>query len=116
DAALVEPWGSAGLQAAPGESERLERLREIARRRFTGAAGRLPIAADVHETVEEGSGRHDQRIARVRVTVLHPQSDNPPVLDEDSSGLADDPGDTRLAPERGADPRAVGAFVRLRAR
>ena len=41
-----------------------ERVRQLARRRLAGAAGRTLLVADVHEPVEERAGRDDERAAR----------------------------------------------------
>ena len=116
DAAPVQSRRRAGLQTSPGEAERLQRLREITRRRLTRAPRGLLIAADVHQPVEERTGGHDERIAPVDIAVLHRESGDLAVLDENPPGLADNPGDVRLALERRAHPRAVDALVGLRAR
>ena len=66
DAAPIEPRRRAGLEPAPREPERLQRLRQLARRRLAGAAGGMLLAADVDQPVEERAGRDDERAARVR--------------------------------------------------
>ena len=112
----IEPRRRAGLQPAPLEAERLQRLGELARRRLAGAAGRMLLGADVDQAVQKRAGRDDERRARVRVAVLDREPGDAAVLDENPAGPADQPLDVRLGLERRADPRAVDLLVRLRAR
>ena len=51
--------------------ERLQRFRELARRRLAGPSGRTLLRADVNQAVQERSGRDDERAAAVRVALLH---------------------------------------------
>src|SRR5258708_15249587 len=70
DAVAIEPRRRARLQAAPFETERLQRICELARGRLTRTTGGMLLRPDVDETVEERPGRNDDRAAGVRVTVL----------------------------------------------
>ena len=76
----VEPRRRAGLQPAPLEAERLQRLREIARRRLAGAAGRPLLRPDVDQPVEERAGRDDQRAAAEALAVFELEPADAPVL------------------------------------
>jgi len=70
----------------------------------------------VHETVQERTGRHDERVARVHITVFKCEPGDASVLDENAACAPDDPGDVRLVLERFAYPCAVALLVRLCAR
>ena len=63
DAVAIEPRRRAGLQAAPLEAERLQRLGQLARGRLAGAARRLLLRPDVNQAVQKRAGRDDQRAA-----------------------------------------------------
>ena len=100
----IEARRRSGLQPAPLEPERLQRLGEIAttaaRRRGRPAAAR----ADVNQTVQERAGRDDERTAAERIAVLQREADDAAVLDENPAGPADDPLDVRLGLERRPHP------------
>ena len=77
-----EPRRRAGLQSAPREAKRLERFREIARRRLARSTGRPLLAPDVNQPVEERPGRDHQRIAartqdRLRAPARQPRPPRP---------------------------------------
>ena len=112
----IEPRRRAGLQPAPREAERLQRLREIARRRLAGAARRPLLAADVNQAVEERAGGDDERVAPILSPSSSARPATRPSLDRIAPGPADNPRDVRLALERAAHPRAVAPLVGLRAR
>ena len=96
----------------PIEAERLERLGEVARRRFAGATGRVLLRADVNQAVEKRAGRDRRARGSERVAVLERQTDDAAVLDEDAPGAADQPLDVRLRLERALAPSRRRFFCR----
>ena len=113
DAVAIEPRRGSGLQAAPRESKRLQRVSQITRGRFAGAAGLMLLRSDVDEAVQERPGRDHERLAAVCVAVLERQPGDACVLDENPAGPANQPLDVRLGFERGLHPLAVDFLVRL---
>src|SRR5580704_11163394 len=100
DAVPMEARRGAGLQPAPGEAKRLQRFGQLARRRLACAARRPLLGTDMDETVQECSGCHHDRTARVTRAVLKRQANDPAVLYENSPGFAKYPGDV-LFPRQG---------------
>src|SRR5690606_12205843 len=70
DARARQPRWRARLQPAMRETERLDRLGQIARWRLTGATRRALLAPDVNQSVQERPRRHDERAAADRVAIL----------------------------------------------
>ena len=97
--------GVPGLQPAPAEPEGLQRLRQAVRRRLAGAPGRPLLAPDVDQAVEERAGRDDQRpAAQMLVPSSSASPGDPPAVEHDALGLAEDPVD---AAARARAPRAT---------
>jgi hypothetical protein len=109
----IEAWRRTGLQSSPLEPAGLQRLGQLARRRFTGAAGRVLFRSDVNETVQKGAGRHDNRSTRVRIAVFHREAGDLSMPDQQTPRLADQPLDVRLLVERRLDPASVDFLVGL---
>src|SRR6266496_2421121 len=62
DAIAIETRRRAGLQPSPLEPVRLERLREIRRRRFPDATRRPLLSTYMDQAVQERAGGDDQRL------------------------------------------------------
>ena len=107
DAVAIESRRRAGLQPAPLEAERLQRLGELVRRRFAGATGRTLLRADVNEPVQERAGGDDERAASVVVAVLHADAGDGSRGDKNTSGFSNQPFDVRLGVERALHPAPV---------
>src|SRR2546425_11969456 len=73
DAIAVETRRRAGFESSPLEAARLQRFRQLARRRFTCAPGRMLFQTDVNPAVEERASRDHERTTRVRVAILQTQ-------------------------------------------
>ena len=78
---MLRRWSRAACRSSgdPSEAERLQRFRQVTRRRFARAARRPLLRPDVNEPVEKRSGRDDQRIARHDVAVLEREPADAPV-------------------------------------
>ncbi len=113
----IEPRRRAGLQPAPLEAERLQRLRQLARRRLAGAAGRVLLGADVDQAVQERAVVTTSAPARVRVAVFH-RADRRRGRARRECGPALPISHSMFGSASSArlDPRAVDLLVRLRAR
>ena len=111
-----QPRRRAGLQSPPLEAERLERLRELARRRLAGASRRTLLGADVNQAVEKRAGRHDERLA-ARACRPPRTPDRRSVRARRGCGRpAEDPRRCSVRVERASHPCAVDPLVRLGAR
>ena len=116
DALAIQPRRRPRLQTAPLESDRLERLGQLARPRLAHPPGGLLLRADVNQPVQECPRGHHQRATFVRVAVFHGEARDAPALDENASRFPDDPFDVRLCFERRLHPPAVSLLVCLRTR
>src|SRR5262245_36537148 len=116
DAVAIEPRRRTGLEAPPLEAEALERLGQLARRRFAGAPRWKLLGTDVDQAVEKGPRRDDERAAGVRITILCRKTDDASVRGQNPPGASDQPLDIRLRIECLPHPAAVDLFVGLCAR
>src|SRR5207249_4190746 len=72
------------------------------------------LRADVHEAIQKSTGGDDERVAAVLVALFEREpADAPATVEENASGLPDDPRHVRLRAQRDANPVAVAALVRL---
>ena len=115
DAPAIEARGSPGLEPPHLESKRAQRLRQMMRRRFTGAAGRALHITDVHQPVEKRARGHDQRATPDHVAVLKRETNDRSVFDEHLAGALKQPDDIWLRRQRVLHPRSVALLVGLRA-
>ena len=112
----VEARRSPRLQPPHDDASRRERRRQLARWRFTRPAGGALLVADVHQSVQKGAGRHDERVATNGVAFLERQPCHAARGGQHPSGAPQEPRDVRLARERLANPGAIAALVGLCAR
>src|ERR1041385_2559758 len=116
DARAMKARRRASLQPSDLEAPRSDCCRKFTRWGFAVPPSRSLFPPDVNQAVEKRARRDHERIACVAIAILHRQSDNPAVLDQDVSCGTEDPRDIRLAFQRLDDPRAVQTFIRLRPR
>src|SRR4030095_712535 len=116
DRSSVQSWRCSGLQPPHLEAKRSDGRRQVRRGGLSIATSRLPLLANVNESLEKGPGSEDDRLALVTLRLHHRQPGDSPVGDVDRTDLAEDPRDIRLGLQRLSYPRRVHLLVRLSAR
>src|ERR1051325_11369138 len=107
---------SPGLQATHLEAVLSKRLGQLRRGRLAVTPRRSLFAADVDQSIQERSGRDDERTAFVTVAVLHREPDDPIADRQNSTGFAEQPGDVGFLFQRACDPPRIEPLISLRAR
>ena len=76
DAASVEPWWRASLEAASAQAEILQRLTQQDGIRLPGASRRILLFAAVNQSVEKSSCRDDDGLRADSATVTQFDTEN----------------------------------------
>ena len=74
------------------------------------------LPTDMNQAVQEGPGRHDERLAPERIPVLEREANDAAMLHENATRATDQPLDVGFGLERCTDPSAINLLVCLRTR